>query len=230
MTTLAVLETVQNQVRVTAEEARSALAKVRGLRAGEALAKLRLGPGRTCEPVARVLDRALVEAAEAGLGPDQLVVAGGSAEPAEPIVRVRRKAHGKADWISSPTADVRVELQPVGVWETQACETGVQPAEPEAVLAVPPSGEPGARADEVREALKDVLDPDLGVNVVDLGFVRRVEVDEHGFAVLTMTLTSPGVSAHRSHGGPDPHSVFGGDLTGHRLPDRVGVAADVAPR
>ncbi|WP_223280868.1 metal-sulfur cluster assembly factor [Streptomyces antnestii] len=67
----------------------------------------------------------------------------------------------------------------------------MRPAEPEPLLAVPASGEPGARAAEVREALKDVLDPDLGVNVVDLGFVRRVEVDEHGFAVLTMTLTSP---------------------------------------
>jgi metal-sulfur cluster biosynthetic enzyme/ribosomal protein L22 len=191
MTTLAVLETVQAQARVPAEEARSALEKVRGLRAGEALAKLRLGPGRTCEPVARVLDRALVDAANAGLGADQLVVAGGSAEPAEPIVRVRRKAHGKADWISSPTADVRVELQPLGVWETHAQETVVRSAEPEAPAAIPASGASGALAAEVREALKDVLDPDLGVNVVDLGFVRGVEVDEHGFAVLTMTLTSP---------------------------------------
>ncbi|MGK3204265.1 iron-sulfur cluster assembly protein [Amycolatopsis sp. MEPSY49] len=187
MTTLAVLETVQAQARVPAEEARSALEKVRGLRAGEALAKLRFGPGRTCEPVARVLDRALVDAADSGLGADQLVVAGGSAEPAEPIVRVRRKAHGKADWISNPTADVRVELQPLGVWETRTPET----TEPEAPVAVPATGVSGALATEVREALKDVLDPDLGVNVVDLGFVRGVEVDEHGFAVLTMTLTSP---------------------------------------
>lgn len=191
MTTLAVLETVQTQARVPAEEARSALEKVRGLRADEALAKLRLGPGRTCEPVARVLDRALVEAADAGLGADQLVVASGGAEPAEPIVRVRRKAHGKADWISSPTADVRIELQPLGVWETQTREIVVRPAEPAAPVAVPARGEPGARAAELREALKDVLDPDLGVNVVDLGFVRGIEVDEHGFAVLTMTLTSP---------------------------------------
>ncbi|MHA6780652.1 metal-sulfur cluster assembly factor [Pseudonocardia saturnea] len=42
----------------------------------------------------------------------------------------------------------------------------------------------------VLEALREVIDPDLGVNVVDLGFVY--ELDLAGApAVLTMTLTSP---------------------------------------
>jgi metal-sulfur cluster biosynthetic enzyme len=41
----------------------------------------------------------------------------------------------------------------------------------------------------VREALLDVIDPDLGVNIVDLGFVRHVEVRDQT-AVITMTLTS----------------------------------------
>jgi metal-sulfur cluster biosynthetic enzyme len=35
-----------------------------------------------------------------------------------------------------------------------------------------------------------VIDPDLGVNIVDLGFVRRVRVAETGSATITMTLTS----------------------------------------
>jgi metal-sulfur cluster biosynthetic enzyme len=39
-------------------------------------------------------------------------------------------------------------------------------------------------------ALRDVIDPDLGINVVDLGFVNRVTV-EHDTADLEMTLTSP---------------------------------------
>ncbi|ODU06051.1 MAG: metal-sulfur cluster biosynthetic enzyme [Pseudonocardia sp. SCN 72-86] len=43
---------------------------------------------------------------------------------------------------------------------------------------------------EVREALYDVVDPDLGVNIVDLGFVRRVRLDDDGVATITMTLTS----------------------------------------
>lgn len=187
MTTLAVLETVVSQTRVTAADARTALASVRGLSVVDAVAKLRLGPGRTCEPVARVLDRALADAGRAGLSAGQLVVVGGSATPAEPIVRVRRKAHGKADWISSETADVRVELQPAGAYEAAAGPAPVVTADETVVGSAPED----ARSVPVREALYDVLDPDLGVNVVDLGFVRGVTVDEHDVATLTMTLTSP---------------------------------------
>jgi metal-sulfur cluster biosynthetic enzyme len=53
----------------------------------------------------------------------------------------------------------------------------------------PAGAEAGQRAAAVREALLDVIDPDLGVNIVDLGFVRHVEV-QGGTAVITMTLTS----------------------------------------
>ena len=42
----------------------------------------------------------------------------------------------------------------------------------------------------VEDALYEVLDPDLGVNVMDLGFVRDITVVE-GRADITMTLTSP---------------------------------------
>ncbi len=77
-----------------------------------ARARLRFGPGRTCEPIARLLDRAIVQAENAGLDPQMLVLAGGSAQAAEDIVRVRRKAHGIADWIHSPTCRVRIVLRP----------------------------------------------------------------------------------------------------------------------
>ncbi|WP_250257690.1 metal-sulfur cluster assembly factor [Dermabacter sp. Marseille-Q3180] len=44
-------------------------------------------------------------------------------------------------------------------------------------------------AEDVTEALKDVIDPELGINVVDLGLVYGVTV-ENGNAVIDMTLTS----------------------------------------
>ena len=44
--------------------------------------------------------------------------------------------------------------------------------------------------DDVLEALKDVVDPELGVNVVDLGLIYEVTVDDANVATLDMTLTS----------------------------------------
>ena len=45
--------------------------------------------------------------------------------------------------------------------------------------------------DEVTEAMKDVVDPELGINVVDLGLVYDVHLDEStNDVVLDMTLTS----------------------------------------
>jgi metal-sulfur cluster biosynthetic enzyme/ribosomal protein L22 len=181
------------QLRVTERDARAALRAVTGKPVIPARARLRFGPGRTCEAIARLLDRAIVRAESAGLDPRLLVVADGSAEAGEDIVRVRRKAHGVADWIHSPTCRVRIVLRPAGLHTAglhtpgQAAGTpGPAPADPAA--PVPPA-EPSAEAAAVRDALAEVIDPDLGVNIVDLGFVRGVVLDGRT-AVITMTLTS----------------------------------------
>ncbi len=47
-----------------------------------------------------------------------------------------------------------------------------------------------ASIDDVTEAMKDVIDPELGINVVDLGLVYDMQVDESNVAILDMTLTS----------------------------------------
>ena len=47
-----------------------------------------------------------------------------------------------------------------------------------------------ATFDEVTEALKDVIDPELGINVVDLGLVYEISVNTENVAILDMTLTS----------------------------------------
>jgi metal-sulfur cluster biosynthetic enzyme len=44
--------------------------------------------------------------------------------------------------------------------------------------------------DQIREALRDVIDPELGVNIVDLGLVRTIDVSGQT-ARITMTMTSP---------------------------------------
>ena len=48
--------------------------------------------------------------------------------------------------------------------------------------------------ERIRVALQDVTDPELGINIVDLGLVYDIEVDD-GEALVTMTLTSPGCPA-----------------------------------
>jgi metal-sulfur cluster biosynthetic enzyme len=55
-----------------------------------------------------------------------------------------------------------------------------------------PEGAPagGPETDDVLEALRDVVDPELGVNVVDLGLVYGVAVEPDRSATIDMTLTS----------------------------------------
>ena len=47
----------------------------------------------------------------------------------------------------------------------------------------------GLTVEAVTEAMKDVIDPELGINVVDLGLVYGVRVED-GEAIIDMTLTS----------------------------------------
>jgi metal-sulfur cluster biosynthetic enzyme len=46
--------------------------------------------------------------------------------------------------------------------------------------------------DEILESLKDVYDPEIGVNIVDLGLVYDAVTDDDNNVEVTMTLTSMG--------------------------------------
>ncbi|WBH16929.1 SUF system Fe-S cluster assembly protein [Sphingomonas radiodurans] len=63
-------------------------------------------------------------------------------------------------------------------------------------LAQQPQGEKahepgGALYEAVVDALKDIFDPEIPVNIYDLGLIYGVEVTDGGHAVVTMTLTTP---------------------------------------
>ncbi|WP_026905791.1 metal-sulfur cluster assembly factor [Paucisalibacillus globulus] len=51
---------------------------------------------------------------------------------------------------------------------------------------------------EIQTALYDVIDPELGINIVDLGLVYGISLDEENNALIAMTLTTPGCPMHDS--------------------------------
>ena len=55
-----------------------------------------------------------------------------------------------------------------------------------------PSGEPGGKLYEaVVDALKEIYDPEIPVNIYDLGLIYGVDVSNEADVVVTMTLTTP---------------------------------------
>jgi metal-sulfur cluster biosynthetic enzyme len=73
-------------------------------------------------------------------------------------------------------------------------ENAASTAGPDLATAAPVAAADGtvkkAAVADVEEAMKDVVDPELGINVVDLGLVYGVHVDDENVATLDMTLTS----------------------------------------
>ncbi|MEA3388642.1 MAG: SUF system Fe-S cluster assembly protein [Pseudomonadota bacterium] len=54
------------------------------------------------------------------------------------------------------------------------------------------AGEPGGSVyDGIIDALKEIFDPEIPVNIYDLGLIYGVDVTDDGHAVVTMTLTTP---------------------------------------
>jgi metal-sulfur cluster biosynthetic enzyme len=51
---------------------------------------------------------------------------------------------------------------------------------------------PMVTVDDVTEALRDVIDPELGLDFVELGLIYDIEIDDEGTVRITFTLTSPG--------------------------------------
>ncbi|HSK28086.1 MAG TPA: metal-sulfur cluster assembly factor [Jiangellales bacterium] len=53
-----------------------------------------------------------------------------------------------------------------------------------------PAGSRATDVEDLTEAMRDVVDPELGINVVDLGLVYGIDVDDANVATIDMTLTS----------------------------------------
>jgi len=49
-----------------------------------------------------------------------------------------------------------------------------------------------AMSDDIVDALKTVFDPEIPVNIFDLGLIYKIDVKDHGAVEVEMTLTAPG--------------------------------------
>lgn len=84
--------------------------------------------------------------------------------------------------------------------EQQATEPQTEAVAPQAEAVAPQADTANPEADlspeeiaflaDLEEAMRDVVDPELGINVVDLGLVYGLKVEDN-IAKLDMTLTSP---------------------------------------
>lgn len=63
------------------------------------------------------------------------------------------------------------------------------------LAARPPEDAPGGPGSDLQaaviEALREIYDPEIPVNIYDLGLIYGVEVDDNADATITMTLTTP---------------------------------------
>lgn len=100
----------------------------------------------------------------------------------------------KLEETSTPTENA------TGTAAPSASETSAQSTPPQAVLerSAPPwlPDVPNPTPEAIREAivyvLKTVYDPEIPVDIYELGLIYKIEVGEEGNVQINMTLTSPG--------------------------------------
>jgi metal-sulfur cluster biosynthetic enzyme len=100
------------------------------------------------------------------------VPASSPAVPASPAVSA-------SPAVPAPSA----EAAPVAAVALEPAVTAVAVAEPATAVSK-------ASIADIEEAMKDVVDPELGINVVDLGLVYDAFVDDDNVVTIDMTLTS----------------------------------------
>ncbi|KKC23760.1 SUF system Fe-S cluster assembly protein [Sphingomonas sp. SRS2] len=98
---------------------------------------------------------------------------------------------------SAPRARVEVDTRGQPIDSDAGAEPTRKPDYLDGFLSQKPSveagaGEPGgALYESVIDALKEIYDPEIPVNIYDLGLIYGVDITQDAHAVVTMTLTTP---------------------------------------
>jgi len=77
-------------------------------------------------------------------------------------------------------------------------ENADAPVELEPVELEPINPEPGSVEEKVVDAIKECFDPEIPVNIYDLGLIYAVAVNPEEHATISMTLTAPNCPAAQS--------------------------------
>ena len=73
---------------------------------------------------------------------------------------------------------------------TSATETVSQPNQPAIASALAPE-EIDALTDGIVASLKTVFDPEIPVDIYELGLIYKIDIDDNRFVAIDMTLTAP---------------------------------------
>jgi len=107
-------------------------------------------------------------------------------------VSEQQTADAEIETTTEQQASAEAGAEAVTAGPGAAVEAGANGAAAAAAAVTTASGASAelAAVDDVEEALRDVVDPELGINVVDLGLIYGLTVDEANVAIIDMTLTS----------------------------------------
>lgn len=106
----------KSNVRIDQDEARRILARLEGMPADRAHHALKFRAGTVSAPLARVLEQGIADAARFSIRSDEMVIGSWSVGDGDVVTRLRRMAHGIADWITTRTTRVEIQFRVV-TWE-----------------------------------------------------------------------------------------------------------------
>jgi FeS assembly SUF system protein len=86
----------------------------------------------------------------------------------------------------------KLKRRHLGVLNSETKETDAFVLEDEGLVPAAIPSPPSAIQDRVVQALRTVYDPEIPLNIYDLGLVYSIDVGDHGKVHVRMTLTAPG--------------------------------------
>lgn len=171
---------------------------IAGMTLEKALQALRFQPEFAHPNMAAAIDKAAFQVLSRNQKPAEMVIQRIDVDDGEVVTRLRRVAHGKTDWINTPTLKITLTVNKETAADDcalrQVCVRSKFKTNDElqrtSCLPVVSHLREDLGDHPVMQALVSVLDPDIGINIVDIGFVRGWTIEDRS-ARVKLALTNP---------------------------------------